>query len=98
MSTVNVYIEKIDDVWAQIRSDSRGLLRSIYDRFTIDSEANAFVKKNNPHWDGNLHLFRSYNQTMYIGLLPELVEYLYEEFGDDVAVHYNKDHVFGHEY
>lgn len=98
MSTVNVYIEKLNDVWCQLRSDSNGILRSIYDRFTVDSGANTFVKKKNPYWDGNLHLFRSYNQTMYIGLIPELIEYLYEEFGNDVSVHYDKENFYGHEY
>lgn len=92
------FIEKLNEVRCQIRCEDRGVLRSIYDRFTVDSGANQFVKKNNPMWDGNLHLFRTYDQSMWTGLLPELLEYLDEQYGDDIDIIYDPQLFFGHEY
>lgn len=92
------FLEKINEVRCQLRCDDKGVLRSVYDKFTIDSGANPFVKRNTPMWDGNLHLFRTYDQSLYIGLIPELLEFLDEQYGDDIDVIYDPNLFFGHEY
>ena len=93
-----VHLEKINEVRCQIRCEDKGVLRSIYDRFSVDSGANAFVKRNSPMWDGNIHLFRTYDQSLYTGLIPELLEFLEEQYGDDIDVIYDPQLFFGHEY
>ena len=100
MSSAKLYgfIEKLNEVRCQVRCDDKGVLRSIYDKFTVDSGADHYAVRNNPHWDGNLHLFRGYDQTLYTGLIPELMEFLQEEYGDEVDFIYDPQLFFGHDY
>jgi superfamily II DNA or RNA helicase len=88
-----VELRKLDEVWLHVQSD-RGILREIQDHFSFEIENARFdprVKARS--WDGRIKLLNLQTQTMYVGLLDELIRfceardyelrYDYSEFADD---------------
>lgn len=75
-----IKIEKLNEVYCRVDADYT-ILRSIYDRFTIDLGLSKFQRRYvNPLWDGCVHLFNGKNRIIYTGLVPELLDFLYDRF------------------
>ena len=102
MPDIVLNINKLNETYCQVTSENRGVLRSIADHFTVESGADFFAKRNVPGWDGKLRLFRGFNQSMYIGLIPRLFKFMDENFTDGTKKNYdvvwNQDDFYGHQY
>jgi superfamily II DNA or RNA helicase len=73
---MDVRITKLNEVHAVIQAE-RNILAEIHDRFSFQiANAKFHPKVKFGIWDGYIRLFSLKNQTLYIGLIPDLCKFL----------------------
>jgi len=73
-----IFIDKINEVFVRIDAE-RSIYAELDDHFKFHPANYKYDPKyRNPviKWDGYVHLFKRLNRTLYIGLLPELIQIL----------------------
>ena len=71
-----ITITKIDEVYMRIDSDDISLLQNLNDFFSFFMDGYRFSPKYKARmWDGKIRLFHYLNRTLYIGLLPYVIDY-----------------------
>lgn len=75
-----IIIFKKNNVYAVVKSVDRGLLMSIYDKFSI--YVKGYKRKSSFRrgiWDGKIHLYNINTGEILLGLVNKLIEYCFNE-------------------
>lgn len=87
-----VVVIKVNDVYLKILCEP-SLEREISDRFCFKAKNFQFSPKHKKgHWDGSIRLFSLRTKQLYIGLLPQLIDYLKENGSYEITVPRIVDH------
>nr|CAI3971105.1 DNA helicase [Ochrobactrum phage ORM_20] len=88
-----VKIYNHNETHVRIVSNNRAVYGALQDRFTFTVPNAHFMKKDNfsgKKWDGKIRLFNYREQTIYKGLLREILDLLGDSYGDVEFVGFEK--------
>ncbi len=98
-----IYIYPYDETYVQIVSEDDGIMRELSAYFTYEVPGAQWSPKVRARiWDGKMRLFNKINQTLYKGLIYELMKFCrersyfckFQEFDDLLADIHEKDQGF----
>ena len=88
-----VKIINFNETHVRIVSNNRAVYGALQDRFTFTVPNAHFMKKDNfsgKKWDGKIKLFNYKDQTIYKGLLREIIDLLGDDYGEIEYVGFSK--------
>lgn len=90
-----IRIENFSESFVKISSNNRSVYTALQKNFQFEVPKAHFMKKKNfsnpdKKWDGKIRLFNLKDQTIYKGLLREVLDLLGEDYGDIEFVGFEK--------
>lgn len=73
--SADVLVSKVDETYMHLDCEDH-IAYEVREHFTIDVPNAKFMPSYRKGWDGKLRLFNARSRKLYIGLLPELIEFL----------------------
>lgn len=67
-------IKRLNETYSQVLCEPE-IARALYDEFTVDVHASKFAKRSIAGWDGLIRFFRTFNNSIYTGLIPKVIQF-----------------------
>ena len=80
-------IKRINETYSQVLCEP-DISKALYEAFTIDVNASKFAVRATKGWDGLIRFFRTYNNSIYTGLIPKVIHFCKE---NDIKVAYKNN-------